>query len=154
MSDDPLLARIIPVIAAVSGVAAIVLGGSRARGTAHDTSDTDIGLYYRDGAAPDIDRLREAVTGLVDDPAAAHVTPVGEWDRGSSAVPGSRSAAARSTCSTAAPIRSLLSSMLAGTARSACTTSRAIRTASARRSGWARSRCAISCTIPTASSRR
>ncbi|WP_456849875.1 nucleotidyltransferase domain-containing protein [Bradyrhizobium sp. USDA 4504] len=47
MSDDPLLARIIPVIAAVSGVAAIVLGGSRARGTAHDTSDTDIGLYYR-----------------------------------------------------------------------------------------------------------
>ncbi|MGY2804385.1 nucleotidyltransferase domain-containing protein [Bradyrhizobium sp. USDA 4506] len=79
MSDDPLLARIIPVIAAVSGVAAIVLGGSRARGTAHEASDTDIGLYYRDGAAPDIDRLREAVTGLVDDPAAAHVTPVGEW---------------------------------------------------------------------------
>ncbi|MCA1398691.1 nucleotidyltransferase domain-containing protein [Bradyrhizobium sp. BRP56] len=79
MSDDPLLARIIPVLAAVPGVAAIVLGGSRARGTAHDTSDTDIGLYYRDGAAPAIDRLREAVTGLVDDPAVAHVTPVGEW---------------------------------------------------------------------------
>jgi hypothetical protein len=51
MSDDPLLARIIPVLAAVPGVAAIVLGGSRARGTAHDASDTDIGLYYRDGAA-------------------------------------------------------------------------------------------------------
>ncbi|MGY4568681.1 nucleotidyltransferase domain-containing protein [Bradyrhizobium sp. USDA 3256] len=79
MSDDPLLARIISVLAAVPGVAAIVLGGSRARGTAHDTSDTDIGLYYRDGTAPDIDRLREAVTGLVDDPAVAHVTPVGEW---------------------------------------------------------------------------
>ncbi|WP_431016742.1 nucleotidyltransferase domain-containing protein [Bradyrhizobium pachyrhizi] len=79
MSDDPLLARIIPVLAAVPGVAAIVLGGSGARGTAHDTSDTDIGLYHRDGAAPDIDRLREAVTGLVDDPAVAHVTPVGEW---------------------------------------------------------------------------
>ncbi|MBR1163972.1 nucleotidyltransferase domain-containing protein [Bradyrhizobium elkanii] len=78
MSDDPLLARIIPVLAAVPGVAAIVLGGSRARGTAHDASDTDIGLYYRDGAAPDIDRLREAVTDLVDDP-VAHVTPVGEW---------------------------------------------------------------------------
>ncbi|MTV14571.1 MULTISPECIES: nucleotidyltransferase domain-containing protein [Bradyrhizobium] len=79
MSDDPLLARIIPVVAAVPGVAAIVLGGSRARGTAHDASDTDVGLYYRDDAVPDIDRLREAVTGLVDDPAVAHVTPVGEW---------------------------------------------------------------------------
>lgn len=79
MSNDPLLARIIPVLASVPGVAAIVLGGSRARGTAHDASDYDLGLYYRDRAAPDIDRLRAAVTGLVDDPAAAHVTPVGEW---------------------------------------------------------------------------
>ena len=79
MSHDPLLARIIPVLADVPGVAAIVLGGSRARGTAHETSDTDLGLYYRDGAALDVDRLRAAVTGLVDDPTAAHVTPVGEW---------------------------------------------------------------------------
>jgi len=81
MSHDPLLARIIPVLADVPGVAAIVLGGSRARGTAHDASDTDLGLYYRDNAAPDIDRLRAVVTGLVDDPTAAHVTPVGEWGR-------------------------------------------------------------------------
>ncbi|MES5481678.1 nucleotidyltransferase domain-containing protein [Bradyrhizobium sp. INPA03-11B] len=79
MSQDPLLARIIPVLAAVPGIAGIVLGGSRARGTAHETSDYDLGLYYRDSAALEIDRLRTAVTGLVDDPAAAHVTPVGEW---------------------------------------------------------------------------
>ncbi|MGN1288765.1 MAG: nucleotidyltransferase domain-containing protein [Bradyrhizobium sp.] len=79
MSHDPLLARITPVLAAVPGVAAIVLGGSRARGTPHETSDYDLGLYYRDSAALDIDQLRAAVTGLVDDPAAAHVTPVGEW---------------------------------------------------------------------------
>ncbi|MDH2384251.1 nucleotidyltransferase domain-containing protein [Bradyrhizobium sp. CER78] len=79
MSQDPLLARIIPVLAAVPGVAAIVLGGSRARGTAHDASDYDLGLYYRDGSALDIDRLRVAVAGLVDDPAAAHVTTVDEW---------------------------------------------------------------------------
>ena len=56
-----------------------MLGGSRARGTAHEASDYDVGLYYRDGAALDIDRLRAAVAGLVDDPAAAHVTPAGEW---------------------------------------------------------------------------
>ena len=79
MSHDPLLARIIPVLAGVPGVAAIVLGGSRARGTALEASDTDLGLYYRDNAAPDIDRLRAVVTGLVDDPTAAHVTPVGGW---------------------------------------------------------------------------
>ena len=79
MSHDPLLARIIPVLAGVPGVAAIVLGGSRARGTAHDTSDYDLGLYCRGDAALDVDRLRAAVTGLVDDPAAAHVTPVSEW---------------------------------------------------------------------------
>ncbi|MCC8962987.1 nucleotidyltransferase domain-containing protein [Bradyrhizobium sp. Pear76] len=79
MTDDPLLARIIPILATVPGVAAIVLGGSRARGTAHDTSDYDLGIYYRDSAALDIDRLRDAVTGLVDDPSAMHVTPVGEW---------------------------------------------------------------------------
>ncbi|WP_375784488.1 nucleotidyltransferase domain-containing protein [Bradyrhizobium sp. Pha-3] len=79
MSHDPLLARIIPVLAGVPGVAAIVLGGSRARGTAHGASDTDLGLYYRDSAALDIDRLRAAATELVDDPTADHVTPVGEW---------------------------------------------------------------------------
>ncbi|TWC06331.1 nucleotidyltransferase-like protein [Bradyrhizobium macuxiense] len=79
MSHDPLLARIIPVLAAVPGVAAIMLGGSRARGTAHDASDYDLGLYYRDGAGLDIDRLRAAVMGLVDDPAAVNVTAIGEW---------------------------------------------------------------------------
>lgn len=79
MSYDPLLARIVPALAAVPGVAAIVLGGSRARGTAHEASDYDLGLYYRDSAALDVDRLRDAVTRLVDDPGSAHVTPVGEW---------------------------------------------------------------------------
>ena len=79
MSHDPLLARIIPVLAAVPGVAAVVLGGSRARGTAHQTSDYDLGLYFSEAAALDTDRLCEAVKDLVDDPAAVCVTPVGEW---------------------------------------------------------------------------
>ncbi|VIO79255.1 nucleotidyltransferase domain-containing protein [Bradyrhizobium ivorense] len=79
MSDDPLLARIIPVLARVPGVAAIVLGGSRARGTTHAASDHDIGLYYADAARLDTDRLREAVAALVDKPDAAQVTPLGEW---------------------------------------------------------------------------
>jgi len=79
MSHDPLLARIIPVLAAVPGVAAVVLGGSRARGTAHQTSDYDLGLYFAEAAPVDTERLRMAAQGVVDDPDAVHVTPVGEW---------------------------------------------------------------------------
>jgi Nucleotidyltransferase domain len=79
MSHDSLLARILPVLAGIPGVAAIVLGGSRARGTAHAASDYDIGLYYREAALLDTDRLGAAVTGIVDEPAAVRVTPVGEW---------------------------------------------------------------------------
>jgi len=79
MPHDPLLARLTPVLAAVPGVAAIVLGGSRARGTAHDASDYDVGLYYTEAAPLDVDRLREAIAHLVDEPSAAQATPVGEW---------------------------------------------------------------------------
>ncbi|WGR91040.1 nucleotidyltransferase domain-containing protein [Bradyrhizobium sp. ISRA435] len=79
MPHDPLLASITPILAKVPGVAAIVLGGSRARGTAHDASDYDIGLYYTDTTALDTDRLREAMTEIVDVPDAVHVTPIGEW---------------------------------------------------------------------------
>ncbi|MEH2625177.1 hypothetical protein V1292_003232 [Bradyrhizobium sp. AZCC 1719] len=79
MSHDPLLTRITPLLADVPGIAAIVLGGSRARGTAHDASDYDIGLYHADSADLDIDRLREVVKAIVDEPDAIRVTPVGEW---------------------------------------------------------------------------
>jgi predicted nucleotidyltransferase len=76
---NPILERLTPALAAVPGVAAIVLGGSRARGTARPHSDTDIGLYYRWGEEPAAARLREALRNLVDDPVAAVMTEVGEW---------------------------------------------------------------------------
>jgi hypothetical protein len=66
-------------LAAVPGVAAVVLGGSRARGTANPTSDYDIGLYFAPEAPLDTEGLLEVVRGFVDDPAAASVTAVGEW---------------------------------------------------------------------------
>jgi predicted nucleotidyltransferase len=78
-TPDPLLERVAPILAAVSGVVAVVLGGSRASGAAHSASDTDIGLYFREGAGLDVGRLREAVKGLVDEPSAAAVTEVGGW---------------------------------------------------------------------------
>jgi predicted nucleotidyltransferase len=75
----PILERLTPALAAVPGVAAIALGGSRARGTARPHSDTDIGIYYHRGDEPTAARLREALRGLVDDPDAAVVTEVGAW---------------------------------------------------------------------------
>src|SRR5258708_11616658 len=79
VQHDQLLARIVPALADVPGVSAIALGGSRARGTAHDASDHDIGLYFSAGQPLDIDRLLLVAKTLVDVPEAAAVTPVGEW---------------------------------------------------------------------------
>jgi predicted nucleotidyltransferase len=79
MQTDLLLQRLVPRLADVDGVAAVVLGGSRARGTAHEASDYDIGLYFSADRPLDTDRLLEAVKELVDDPAAARVTEVGDW---------------------------------------------------------------------------
>ncbi|MEU6715646.1 nucleotidyltransferase domain-containing protein [Nonomuraea sp. NPDC046802] len=59
----------------ISGVVAVVLGGSRARGTHRPDSDIDLGLYYRpplDVAA--LRRLAEEVTGE-----PTEVTDPGGW---------------------------------------------------------------------------
>ncbi|MBR1125204.1 nucleotidyltransferase domain-containing protein [Bradyrhizobium lablabi] len=81
MQADPLLERVVAALAKVPGVTAIVLGGSRARGTAHVASDYDIGLYYRTSDPLDTRRLLEAAKGLADDAADTTVTSVGEWGR-------------------------------------------------------------------------
>jgi hypothetical protein len=79
MPHDPILQRIVPVLAEVPGVAAIALGGSRARGTATEASDYDIGLYYSAERPLDTIRLLQAVRGFADAPEAAQVTPIGGW---------------------------------------------------------------------------
>jgi hypothetical protein len=79
MPHDPILQRIVPVLAEVPGVAAIALGGSRARGTATDASDYDIGLYYSKDRPLDTIRLLQAVRTFADVPDAAQVTPIGGW---------------------------------------------------------------------------
>jgi predicted nucleotidyltransferase len=78
-SPDPLLERVSSDLAAVPGVVAVALGGSRASGAAHSSSDYDLGLYFRENAGLDVERLLEAVKGLVDDFGAAAVTEVGGW---------------------------------------------------------------------------
>jgi hypothetical protein len=78
-TSDPLLERVSAALVAVPGVVSVVLGGSRATGAAHASSDTDIGLYFHERAELDVERLLEIVKDLVDEPAAAQVTEVGGW---------------------------------------------------------------------------
>ena len=78
MKPDPHLTRIVGTLATIPGIKAIALGGSRARGTAHDGSDHDIGLYFSAAEPPDIKQLQQAVRALADDP-AADVTGIGDW---------------------------------------------------------------------------
>jgi hypothetical protein len=78
-APDLLLTRIVPRLAAVPGVVGIVLGGSRARGTANAASDHDVGLYYGPDEPLDTGRLLDVARELADDPATVAVTPVGGW---------------------------------------------------------------------------
>src|ERR1700722_20232870 len=78
-TPDSLLERVSPALAVVPGVVAVSLGGSRATGAAHASSDYDIGLYFSERARLDVECLRTVVKGLVDEPAAAQVTEVGGW---------------------------------------------------------------------------
>ena len=150
MPPDPILQRIVPVLAEVPGVAAIALGGSRARGTATETSDYDIGLYFSAGRPLDTDRLLQAVRTFVDNPEAAEVTPIGAWGPwivggGWLSVEGRKVDLLYRSIDDVAEV---IAQCRAG--EIACTTSPAIRMDSAPRSGWARSRCASHCTIPGA----
>ncbi|HLZ01914.1 MAG TPA: nucleotidyltransferase domain-containing protein [Bradyrhizobium sp.] len=79
MPPDQILSRIVPVLAEVPGVAAVVLGGSRARGTANDASDYDIGLYFSTVQPLDTGRLLEVAKAFADAADTVEVTPVGGW---------------------------------------------------------------------------
>jgi hypothetical protein len=75
---DPVLSRVVKALQPLPGMTAIVLGGSRARGTAGPQSDYDVGLYYEPDAPFDIEALRSAIAPLLDDPSST-VTQFGEW---------------------------------------------------------------------------
>jgi predicted nucleotidyltransferase len=78
-NDAKLLERITRALATVGGVSAIVLGGSRARGTATEDSDYDVGLYYEPSAPLDIAGLKSTVAMLEERGGAAEVTAIGGW---------------------------------------------------------------------------
>ena len=75
---DELITKLTAALENVAGLEAVVLGGSRGRGTAGPQSDYDIGLYYWRDDPLDINALESAVKPLVDEP-NQHVTQLGEW---------------------------------------------------------------------------
>jgi hypothetical protein len=72
---DALVDRVTGVLAPVPGVAAVVLGGSRARGTARDDSDFDFGIYYQRHQLPERAALQAAAAKLGE----GSVTAMGDW---------------------------------------------------------------------------
>ena len=79
---EEILSLVVARVSQVEGVAAIVLGGSRSRGTADEQSDVDLGIYY-DGARPfSTSALGDAARHLDDRHESNLVTGFGEWGPG------------------------------------------------------------------------
>ena len=79
MQVDLLIQKIVDEIRQVDGVKAVVLGGSRARGTHTTSSDIDLGIYYQPEAPLDLKKFGAVATGLDDEHRAEVITPVGGW---------------------------------------------------------------------------
>jgi hypothetical protein len=111
---DPMLTRVTPRLAEVPGIVGVVLGGSGARGTAHPTSDYDIGLYYGPDEPLDTEYLLNVARDFVGDASAAAVTPVGGWGPPLSVADGCRSKAAKSMFCVAAAVKAIVQSLCIG----------------------------------------
>lgn len=66
-------------LARISGVTAIVIGGSWAKGTNKPDSDIDIALYYEPKTLPDLETLRQVANQYDDAPRPDILSPFGEW---------------------------------------------------------------------------
>ncbi|OZB98788.1 nucleotidyltransferase family protein [Paenibacillus sp. XY044] len=79
MDIQSIINQITEQLRKVNGVSAIVLGGSRARGTHHPGSDIDIGIYYDSSEGLDIEELRRISADLDDDGRKDLLTEIGGW---------------------------------------------------------------------------
>ena len=71
--------RIADRLVAIGGVAAVVLGGSWARGSARPDSDIDLGIYYQPRERPSVPALRQLAQEIDDRHLPDLVTDYGEW---------------------------------------------------------------------------
>ncbi|MFZ0660075.1 MAG: nucleotidyltransferase domain-containing protein [Candidatus Binataceae bacterium] len=79
---EKILSRVAARLAQVGAIEAVVLGGSRARGTADAHSDIDLGLYYDSRRPFRIAELDRAARSLDDRGAPGLVTALGGWGPG------------------------------------------------------------------------
>lgn len=79
MSIESLIQDIVDEVKHVEGVKAIVLGGSRARGTHTPSSDVDMGIYYHPNSSLHLDQLRKVATKLDDEHRVDVITEIGGW---------------------------------------------------------------------------
>lgn len=77
--NERLLIRTAERLASCPGIEAVVLGGSRASGTADAESDIDLGLYYEPEDPLNLDALRQLVSEIDDHGRGEAVTDLGEW---------------------------------------------------------------------------
>lgn len=73
------ISNIVESLKKINGVSALVLGGSRARGTETPSSDIDIGIYYDTEKELDITQLRRVAARIDDDHRENLVTEIGGW---------------------------------------------------------------------------
>lgn len=71
--------RVAERLGEIEGVVAVVLGGSRARGTADERSDIDLGMYYHAARPPSVDALRALAAEIDDRRENGLLTGYGEW---------------------------------------------------------------------------
>ncbi len=79
MDKQALIDDVVERVRQAEGVAAIVLGGSRARGNHTPTSDVDLGIYYHPERPLDLDALGRVAAEIDDDHRPGLLTPIGGW---------------------------------------------------------------------------
>ncbi|KRE52136.1 nucleotidyltransferase domain-containing protein [Paenibacillus sp. Soil724D2] len=79
MDANDVIDSVVEQLRNVEGIRAVVLGGSRARGTETPESDIDIGLYYRSGYPIDTDALDRLASAIDDERRSGRITPLGGW---------------------------------------------------------------------------
>jgi predicted nucleotidyltransferase len=73
--------RVVDRLQSIQGIAAITLGGSRARGNHTPKSDVDLGIYYKPENPFDLIALNHLASELDDNHRANLITPIGEWGK-------------------------------------------------------------------------
>ena len=79
MDTSDLTLSIVEQLRNVAGIDAVVLGGSRARGTHTESSDIDLGLYYHPSNPIDLDALTRLAKEIDDERRPDLVTGFGGW---------------------------------------------------------------------------